>query len=375
MITLSQFLNSALTVILAFLILSGCKASDPAGEEITGRGIAWMYPGDKGIEDHPGVVFADNFETGDLNDLKERWGHWNNREEKVISFSSDVPEGSAGTRSLKMTATRGENSGGELYKTFDPGWDEIYLRFYTKFPDDHGYQGHFVALRGFKDPLPYPMGGAGQRAENHFSVTIEPKTAEINSYPNVMHQPPGVWQFYAYWPEMRSWQTPHGETDGRDNPYYGNSFQPREPAIAPRGEWISIEMMVKLNSSPEEKDGEMALWIDGEPAVHFSPGMPKGYWMSSDRYPGDPAIPNARFRNDPDHPDAEPFEGFRWRHDMDVKVNVLRLQHYISEGTFSNSQAYSEENPDHLINTEQNIVWFDNVVMATEYIGPMRPSR
>ena len=361
-----------LLVLPVLLICSRCESSHHEVDEDMVRGIAWDYPGDEGIDGHPSVVFADNFETGDLHDLRERWGHWNNRDEKVMSFSSEVPEGSAGLRSLKMTATRGENAGGELYKTFDPGWDKIYLRFYTKFAEDHGIYHHFVALRGFKDPLPYPMGGAGRRAENHFSVTIEPSTAEINRYPNIMHEPPGVWQFYAYWPEMRSWQTPEGEPDGRDNPYYGNSFQPQEPSVVPRGEWISVEIMVKVNSTPEEKDGEMALWIDGVPAVHFAPGTPKGYWKSSDRFPGDPAIPNARFRNDPDHPDAEPFEGFRWRHDMDVKVNVLRLQHYISEGTFRNTQAYSEENPDRPINTEQNIVWFDNVVMATEYIGPMR---
>jgi hypothetical protein len=60
---------------------------------------------------------------------------------------------------------------------------------------------------------------------------------------------------------------------------------------------------------------------------------------------------------------------------MDVKVNVLRLQHYVSGTAFERSDAYAEENPDLLINTEQNTVWFDNVVMATEYIGPMRPSR
>lgn len=358
-------------IISGIVVSAGCGNSGGGKNDLQEKGIAWDFPGDEGIENHPGVVFADNFETGSLDDLRDRWGHMSNRDGKVMSFSDDVPEGSRGTRSLKMTATRGENTGGELYKTFYPGWDKIYLRFYTKFPEDHGYQGHFVALRGFKDPLPYPMGGAGSRAENHFSVTIEPKTAGFNKYPATMYEPPGVWQFYAYWPEMRSWQTPEGNPDGRPNPYYGNSFQPEEPVVAPRGKWIGIEIMVKLNSSPEEKDGEMALWIDGKPVVRFAPGTPNGYWMSSDRYPGDPEIPNARFRNDPQHPDASPFEGFRWRHDMDVKVNVLRLQHYISDRTFASSQSWADENPDFLINTKQNIVWFDHVVMAKEYIGPI----
>jgi hypothetical protein len=350
--TKMKLLTGLLVNILGILFLIGCITSRPGENDIpSGKGIAWLYPGDEGIEDHPSVVFSDNFETGGIDDLRSRWGHMSNRDGKVMSFSDDVPEGSAGKRSLQMTATRDENQGGELYKTFNPGWDTIYLRFYTKFAEDHGFQGHFVALRGFKDPLPQPMGAAGSLAENRFSVTIEPA--------NWRQGPPGIWHFYAYWPEMRSWQTPEGKPDGRPNPYYGNSFRPENPVVIPRDKWISVEFMLKMNTSPEAMDGEVALWIDGEPVVHFAPGIPKGYWR------------NDSFRNDPDHADAGPFEGFRWRHDMDVKINVLRLQHYI--GGFAGTQAYSDNNPGFLINTEQATVWFDNVVMAKEYIGPVRP--
>jgi hypothetical protein len=342
--------------IFGILLITGCTASRPGENDIpSGQGIAWLYPGDEGIENHPSVVFADNFESGNMDDLRSKWGHMSNRDGKVISFSDDVPEGSAGKRSLQMTATRGENAGGELYKTFDPGWDTIYLRFDTKFAEDHGVHHHFVALRGFNDPLPYPTGGAGSLAENFFSVTIEPA--------NWRQGPPGMWHFYAYWPEMRSWQTPEGKPDGRPGagPYYGNSFRPENPVIIPRGKWFTIEYMLIMNTSLETTDGEVALWIDGKSVVHFAPGIPKGYWR------------NDSFRNDPDHTDAVPFEGFRWRHDMDVKINVLRLQHYISGSAFDLTQEYSDNNPGFLINTEQATVWFDNVVMAREYIGPVRP--
>jgi hypothetical protein len=348
-----KLLTGLLAIIFGILLLTGCNTSRFGETDIPpGQGIAWLYPGDEGIDNHPSVVFADNFETGDLGDIEARWGHMSNRDGKVMSFSNDVPEGSAGTRSLQMTATRGENAGGELYKTFNPGWDTIYLRFYTKFARDHGVHHHFVALRGSKDPLPYPIGGAGSLAENRFSVTIEPTRWQQG--------PPGIWQFYAYWPEMRSWQTVEGKPDGRPNPYYGNSFLPEEPFVIPRDQWISVEFMVILNTSPEAMDGEVALWIDGEPVVHFAPGTPMGYWR------------NDSFRNDPSHANAVPFEGFRWRHDMDVKINVLRLQHYISGTSFDRTQEYSDNNPGYLINTKQATVWFDNVVMATEYIGPVR---
>lgn len=170
-----------------------------------------MFPGDQAIESHPSVVFTENFESGDLDDLEAKWGYISNKDNQVIFFSDDTPHHSSGTQSLQMTATRNQNYGGELYKTFERGWDKIHLRFYTKFAQDHGNYHHFVALRGFADPLPYPTGGAGQRAENHFSVTIEPGTTNINTYPpNARYAPPGIWQFYAYWPEMRSWQSSEG---------------------------------------------------------------------------------------------------------------------------------------------------------------------
>ncbi len=354
-------INQFAVVIALAVGTAGLVIAEKGNEEKPeNQGIAWLYPGDEGIENHLDVVFVENFETGNMKEIESRWGHMSNREGKVMSFSNDVPEGSAGTRSLKMTATRGENEGGELYKTFHPGWDKIYLRFYVKFTKDHGYQGHFVAVRGAKKPTPYPMGGAGQRPENEFSITMEPKTHNVNEPGAEEYVPPGVWQFYAYWPEMHSWQTFDGKPDGRPNPYYGNVFQPRNPAFALRGEWTAVEIMVKLNSSPEDKDGELAFWINGKSAAYFGPGNPKGYWRSGS------------FHNDPNNKNAAPFEGFRWRHDMDVKVNVLRLQHYMSDRTFSNSQDYADKHPNHLIDAKQTVVYFDNVVMAKKYIGPMR---
>jgi len=324
----------------------------------SGYGISQEYPGDVGIENHPSVVFFEDFEGGTLEDLEQEWGYMSNRDGKVMRFSPDKPQATGGERSLQMTATRGENEGGELYKTFDPGWNQIWLRFYTWFAEDHGNYHHFVALRGFNDPLPYPGGGAGQLAENHFSVTIEPSVHEVNKPETRRHDPPGIWSFYAYWPEMHSWQTHEGEPDGRPNPYYGNSFQPLKPVTVPRGRWVAVEMMLKLNSVADQQDGELALWIDGEPIVHYAPGLPDGYWAAD------------RFRNDPDHPDAAPFEGFRWRHDMDVRINVLRLQHYVSGRAFDQTEAFASENPDTRVNTSQATVRFDNVIMATEYIGP-----
>ncbi len=328
-----------------------------------GSGLAAQYPGDAGIGADPAVVFVENFAEGALEDVRDRWGYARNLE--GMAFSDDTPPGAAGTRALRMTGRRGEDQGGELYKTFGGGgWDRVFLRFYTRFAADHGAHHHFVALRGFPDPDPWPAGGAGQRPERHFSVTIEPSMASRNEFPPTRRfAPPGVWQFYAYWPEMQSWQSASGEPDGRPNPYYGNVFMPPDPGHSVRrGEWTCVEVMLKLNSHPDAKDGELALWLDGELAVHFAPGQPVGVMV------GD------HFRNHPEHSGAAPFEGFRWRRDMDTGVNVLRLQHYVSDRAWERTLAYAEANPEFEVNTDEATVYFANIVLATEYIGPITPA-
>ncbi|MCC5830332.1 MAG: hypothetical protein JJU36_12880 [Phycisphaeraceae bacterium] len=325
-----------------------------------GKGLAAAFPGDRGIEAHESVVFVERFEEGDPQAIARRWGFARHLDQ--MALDDDVPTGSDGGRSIRMTATP-QREGVELYRTFEDGWDTIFLRFNVKFAEDYGLNHHFVALRGFRQPTRVPMGGAGRLAENHFSVTLEPTVTSRNRFPDVRHyRPPGIWQFYAYWPEMRSWQTPEGRPDGRPNPYYGNAFLPEDPGFTvPRDRWITVEIMLKLNTEPEKRDGELALWVDGELAVDFAPGTPRGFFMRD------------HFRNDPEHDRAQPFEGFRWRHDMEVKINVLRLQNYVSGRVFERAARMAEANPEWGINPDRATVWFANVVMAREYIGPMQP--
>ncbi len=350
------------------LALGPADVAAPAGEAPSaaeaalpeGPGLAAEYPGDRGIEDDPRVVFAENFATGTLEQVRDRWGFA--RHLDAMTLTEDVPEGSATGRSLRMTATR-RQQGVELYKTFDEGWERVFLRFDVRFDPDYGINHHFVALRGFKNPTRWPPGGAGRRPDNHFSVTIEPTLRSINRWPDPPdYAPPGTWMFYAYWPRMRSWQTVDGRPDGRPNPYYGNGFMPADPAPAiERGRWHSVEVMLQLNSRPDADDGELALWVDGRRAAHFAPGTPHGYFIRD------------QFRHDPDHERARPFPGFRWRHDMDVKINVLRLQNYVSERVFDQTARLAREHPQLEINTERASVSFTNIVLATSYIGPMAP--
>ena len=121
---------------------------------------------------------------------------------------------------------------------------------------------------------------------------------------------PGAWNFYTYWWKMKQ---------SGDGKYWGNSFMP-EPAVVPeRGRWYAMEMMVQANT-PGRADGRQAFWVDGKKI-------------------GD-------------------FGGIEWRASADLKANAFWLMSYVTEHSAKTNKV--------------NRVWFDDVVVATDYIGPIR---
>ena len=52
----------------------------PPGHLPEGPGLAARYPGDKGIEGDEAVVFVENFETGTVKDIGQRWGSISNKD-------------------------------------------------------------------------------------------------------------------------------------------------------------------------------------------------------------------------------------------------------------------------------------------------------
>lgn len=134
--------------------------------------------------------------------------------------------------------------------------------------------------------------------------------------------------------------------------YWGNAIHPEDLEQIPRGKWQCVEIMLKLNSAPERHDGELALWIDGALRMHVAPGVPRGPWTGM----GFALLDEG----------GEPFEGFRWRIDERLKINFFWLLHYVTENAARQNRA-GRVNP-------VNRVWFDDIVLATEYIGPLHES-
>ena len=309
----------------------------PAAPAEKSHGLANKYLGDAGIAHDPHVLFAENFETGSVAEIGKRWGEISNKDGKVIAVSSDVPPISAGKRSLQMTATLGENTGGHLYTRLPREVEKVFARFYVKFAADTPYLHHFVTLGGYHPATAWPQGGAGERprGDDRFTVGIEP-------YGNYGNFPaPGAWNFYAYWSEMKV------SAGGK---YWGNSMTPAQPALVPRDRWQCVEVMLQCNSAPDKSDGELALWLDGKHVMQIGPGAHRSRWTGM----GFSLVEDG----------GEPFEGFRWRTNAQLKINLFWLLHYVTENAARQNRD-AKPNP-------INRVWFDDIVISTEYVGPIR---
>ncbi len=283
------------------VIVSACGTSAQEADVSRlpeGSGLAARYAGDEGIERDPRVLFVDDFETGTIEEIGSRWGEMSKKQN--FDLSSDIAENSPGNKSIHIK----EN--GHLY-THTKGVDTVFTRFYVKFHEKTGYIHHFVHLIADRTPTPWPKGGAGQTppGDAKFSTGIEP-TGRWGEFP-----PPGVWNFYSYWHEMKS--------------KWGTVFNGKQKPIQP-GRWYCVEAMLKANSSPEVADGEQAFWVDGELYGRF--------------------------------------QGLRWRTSDKLKINSFWLLYY-------NTDQPARHNKDSKPESRVMEVWFDDIVIATEYIGPV----
>ena len=294
-----------------------------------GNGIAARYPGDEGIEKDPNIIFVERF---NVDSLEAVFKHWEDIKSKnIMSLSSDTPANSLDGRSLLMKHVGGESTGGHLYRQLKPGYDQVFARFYVKFDPDCGPIHHFGTNLGGNNPsTPWPMVKAGHRpaGDKTFWTGVEPYGKDWG------------WDFYTYWQGM------HIHGDGK---YWGTPFLTGgDKRKVEKGKWICIEMMVKLNDPVNESNGEQAFWIDGQlyrrngqPVSHIGPGRPNGNWTGG--------------WWKPDMNASTTFEGFQWRTNGKLKINYIWPYLYITKSPKGHISK----------------VWFDNIVVAKQYIGPI----
>lgn len=290
------------------------------------RGIAARYAGDVGIEKDPSVIFTSGFEHG-----FEGWTNFNSSVSEIITNSDGAH---SGLKFAQTTATKDVDTGGDISFKIKPGVNQVYLRFYFRFLSDTMAPAHFVKLLAMA-PRTWPNAGCRPSGDKGFWTGLE-ITKEW------------TFLFYSYWHEMQSWQnidgTPNNPPDGDGTSFYGNKFRPGDQTPFQRGQWVCVEAMLKANTIGKY-DGEQAFWINGRKIGHWRTGEPIGtrFRGSFNTY--------GNFNKNP-----QPFEGYKWRTDSELLINEIILRWYVT----GNWPAESNK----------NIVQWDDVVIATEYIGP-----
>jgi hypothetical protein len=330
----------ALVGVALAIAVHPARSQEPADKLPEGPGLAAKYPGDVGIDRHASVVFVENFEQASFADTKKRWETVSMPQ--TMSLVDDKPAASGGKRSLLVSHVGGQGESAYLYRRLEPGYDKLHVRFYVKFDRECVPIHHFFHIGGYRPGTPYPQGGAGERprGDERFSVGIEPYGRDW------------VWDYYAYWMEMRG-SPPRGAT-------WGNSFLPSPKPKVLRDTWMCMETMIKMNDVGNS-NGELALWIDGKRISHLGKGFPKGKWIFDKFIPGEggESVRWNDAKKDREHftvpRDGQPFEGFRWRKDERLKLNFLWVLNYITDSTKGKVSK----------------IWFDDIVVAKEYIGPL----
>jgi hypothetical protein len=271
--------------LLAIGAESGTFTNTAAGSTLPqGPGLAAGYKADSGIAAHSAVIFADDFESGELG---ARWDEQSPAKERALSLAPPMDD-ICGRRCLRVEARLGENQGGGLTKWFQPA-ERVFVRFYVRFDPGCDYVHHFVTLRanrGLHGGDKWSgFGGAGERplGDERFSTALEP-------WGNWARWPaPGKWDFYSYWHQM------HVSPDLK---YWGNSFLPEPQPVIQKEHWICAEFMLKHNT-PGQSDGEQAFWIDGRLL---------GHW-----------------------------KGINWRKTESLKANALTLESYVTDRWTNNT--------------------------------------
>jgi len=270
-------------------------------------GIAAAYPNDDGISANPNVLFADGFDTYTSPSQLTSSGHYDNYYQQQ-NFAIDTSVAYAGGKSLRMRMPQsGSEISNGLAKNISPTRDSMFMRVYTRYQPN--YAGINSAHNGLRISGNYKGPGVIPNGTDFFLVNIE--NARFLGEPE-----PGYTHAYVYQPEQQdhygeSWYTDGKVTNGSFN--FGPYFIPRPNVDPVRGVWICYEMYVQLNT-PGVRDGRVAVWQDG---------VLIGDWQ------------NIRFRDV-----------------TTVKIDQIELDNG-GQGS-----------------TQQNDKWYDNLVIASSYIGP-----
>jgi len=285
----------------------------PSGDQ----GIASHYMGDQGIGGDDDVIFFDDFEAYSSGaELGQNWnaGVYHNAE--IETAAGHV---FAGSQSLRFTSPQqAQELSNGVARAVSPELDALFLRFYSKFDPSFdvvgsSHNGGGISSHYFVNGNATP--GVPADGTNKFLVEYECWRGETGD-PN-----PGWLNNYVYHPEQRDIWGDHFFPNGDVMPNtsipgnFGPDFVARPNVVPELDRWYAYELMVKANT-PGIRDGRIAFWLDGELLADFK---------------------NLRLRDVPT-----------------LTIDRFGLSLHIG----SNVNAETRK-------------WYDNVVAARSYIGPL----
>lgn len=283
------------------------------------NGIAAQYPGDRGIGDDPQVMMADDFENyAHPAELRKNWDNVSHPE--YTAFTSTPANVYGGKQALEFyipKQIRELSLGAD--KFLSEKQDVLFLRYYSMFHSPFevigsSHNGSSISANYFSEGRATP--GVPADGTNKFLVNLENWRGDTSTVS------PGLVNVYVYHPEQRSQWGDHFFPTGIVLPFssviydFGESFVSRPEIITPMDQWFCYEYMVQANT-PGQRDGRIAVWIEGKLVADFM---------------------NLRLR------DVE-----------SLQIDRFGLSFHI--GTNPNADARK---------------WYDNVVAASSYIGPMK---
>jgi hypothetical protein len=285
-------------------------------------GIASQYANDAGIASHPAVLFHDDFEnqTG-ISSLQQNWnaGVW---QPGLVRIATEPGNFHGGSKAVEFTLPPSSTELGDACSRWiSPTQDVVFLRFYAKYPSNFNvpvasrHDGGEISAGYFVGGMATP--GVPANGTNKYLANFEcfPWDTAVPT--------PGMLSIYIYWPEQFGNYGDNFFPSGTviPNSYirsgaatFGPTFVSRPDVVPPLGSWHCYEYMLQANT-PGLRDGRIACWFDGNLIADF---------------------PNLRFRD----------------------IASLKIDH-VAIGLFLGS------------NGQENKKWYDDVVVATSYIGPM----
>ncbi len=290
------------------------------GPDGGGGGIASKYPGDKGIESDPDVIFADDFESyATATDLTKKWdNYFQQAQTKIVTDPANVK---AGKQALEFTEPQGNTElSNAVQKILKTELDQLYLRFYSKFDKNFditgsSHNGGGISAHYFQGNNATP--GVPANGTNKFLIEFESWRGATTD------KSPGMLNVYVYHPEQRSNYGDHFFPSGLVQPNtsipnnFGPTFVPRPEVTVDLDRWYCYEVLLKANTVGQ-RDGRITLWLDGQLIADF---------------------PNLRFRD----------------------IDTLKIDRFnIGLHAGSNPQSTTHK-------------WYDNLVAAKRYIGPLAP--